>query len=72
MSTVADHYAEINGQQEKTQRTLSAIIIFATAFFNLALCFINTTLFGIGAGVVIGAEITLLGLALGLALDARS
>jgi putative polymerase len=66
MSTVADHYAEINGQQEKTQRTLSAIIIFATAFFNLALCFINTTLFGIGAGVVIGAEITLLGLALGL------
>jgi putative polymerase len=34
--------------------------------FNLALCFVNTTLFGVSAGVVIGAEMTLLAAALGL------
>ena len=43
-----------------------AVVVFATTLFNLVLCFVNTTLFGIGVNVVIGTEIALIGMALGL------
>jgi putative polymerase len=48
------------------QTTMAAVVVFATALFNLVLCFVNTTLFGIGVNVVIGTEIALIGMALGL------
>lgn len=49
-----------------TQQTLAAVIVMATALFNLTLCFVNTTLFGIGVNLVMGSEIALIGMALAL------
>ncbi len=46
--------------------SLAAVVVFAAVLFNLALCFINTTLFGVGVSAVIAAEIALIGMALGL------
>ena len=46
--------------------TLAAVVVFAAVLFNIALCFVNTTLFGIGVSAVIAAEIALIGMALGL------
>ncbi len=48
------------------QRTLAAVVVLAAVLFNLVLCFINTTLFGVGVNVVIAAEIALISMALGL------
>ena len=49
-----------------TQQTLAVFIVMATALFNLTLCFVNTTLFGIGINLVIGSEIALIAIALAL------
>jgi putative polymerase len=46
--------------------SLAAVVVFAAVLFNLALCFVNTTLFGVGVSAVIAAEIALIGMALGL------
>ena len=46
--------------------TLAAVVVFAAVLFNLALCFVNTTLFAVGVSAVIAAEIALIGMALGL------
>jgi putative polymerase len=49
-----------------TQQMLAAALVFAAALFNLVLCFVNTSLFEVNAKIVIGAEITVIGTALGL------
>lgn len=69
MTTLSNPYAAASGQQVETrasQQILAVVVVFAAVLFNLVLCFVNTTLFSIGANVVIGVEMTLLGLALGL------
>jgi putative polymerase len=69
MSTLSNPYAAASGQHVETQASqqiLAVVVVFAAVLFNLVLCFVNTTLFNIGANVVIGVEMTLLGLALGL------
>jgi putative polymerase len=48
------------------QRTLAIAVVFATVLFNLMLCFVNTTLFGIGSNLVVASEIVLIGVALGI------
>ena len=53
-------------ETQATQRTLAAVVVFAAVLFNLVLCFVNTTLFGVGVNVVIAAEIALIGMALSL------
>jgi len=45
---------------------VATVIVFAAALFNLVLCFVNTTLFGIGVNVVVATEIALIGVALAL------
>jgi putative polymerase len=53
-------------ETQATQRTLAAVVVFAAVLFNFVLCFVNTTLFGVGVNVVIAAEIALIGIALSL------
>jgi putative polymerase len=51
---------------QRTQRTAAAFIVLGGVIFNWVLCFVNTTVFGIGSNIVIGAEMALIGTALGL------
>lgn len=55
-----------------TRQFLVQTVVLSTVLFNFALCFVNTTLFGIGADAVIAAEITLIGTAFGLIWDRGS
>ena len=48
------------------QSTLAITVVCATVLFNLVLCFVNTTLFGIGTNAVVATEIVLIGVALGI------
>ena len=52
-----------------TRQRLVQVIVLATVLFNFVLCFVNTNLFGVGADVVIAAEITLIGMAFSLIWD---
>jgi putative polymerase len=53
-------------EAQSTLQTPAALVVFAATLFNLLLCFVNTNLFGLGANVVIGAEIALIGMALSM------
>ncbi len=48
------------------ERTSALLIVFAAVVFNFALCFIDTKLFSISAGVVISGEIALIAAAFSL------
>jgi putative polymerase len=51
---------------QAAQSTLAITVVCATVLFNLVLCFVNTTLFGIGTNAVVATEIVLIGVALGI------
>ncbi|MGB6542821.1 MAG: surface polysaccharide polymerase [Xanthobacteraceae bacterium] len=68
MSVMWDPAADTIGEgieARTTLATMATVVVFAATLFNLVLCFVNTTVFGIGANVVIGTEIALIGMALG-------
>ena len=62
-STSADSASE---PSQETERALAPVVILAAVIFNFALCFVDTNLFSIGAGVVVSTEIVLIGMAFGL------
>jgi putative polymerase len=52
--------------RQATEQWSAPVVTFAAVLYNFLLCFVNTTLLGIGPSTVISAEIVLIGLALGL------
>ena len=51
---------------QASPQTLAAFAVVAAVLFNMMLCFVNTTLFGISVSVVIAAEMAVIGTALAL------
>jgi putative polymerase len=51
---------------------LAEILIVAATVFNFVLCFVNTTMFGVGANLVISTEVGLIGLSFALTWDRSS
>ena len=51
---------------------LAEILIVAATVFNFVLCFVNTTMFGVGANLVISVEVGLIGLSFALTWDRSS
>lgn len=54
---------------QTTRHVLGRTVVLAAVLFNLVLCLVNTRLFSVGADIVIGAEISLIGIAFGLIFD---
>jgi len=57
---------------EATRRVFAEAVVAAAVLYNFVLCFVNTNLFGISAGVVILAEVVLIGIAFVLIWDRSS
>ena len=69
MSTVWNPTAVPADEPDHAQvigRFPAAAVVFTAVLFNFVLCFVDTNMFGISTGVVISAEIVLIGLAFGL------
>jgi putative polymerase len=69
MSTLSNPYLDTSSQQLEasgTQQRAAATVVFIAVLFNLILCFVNTALFAISVNTVMGVEVALLGIALGL------
>jgi putative polymerase len=72
MSALCDMSAVSAGGDTDTQavrRRVAECIILSTVLFNFALCFVNTTIFGVTANTVIAVEVGLIGLAFALTWD---
>lgn len=75
MSALWDTAAAPAGEHPDAQAAryrLAEILILAATLFNFVLCFVNTTLFGVGANLVVSVEVGLIGLSLALTWDRSS
>jgi putative polymerase len=62
-------YLDASSQQLEVRGTpqlVASTVVFLAVLFNFILCFVNTTLFAVSANIVMGVEVGLLGIALGL------
>lgn len=69
MSEVWNRFTVSTAEPAKTQasqQTVAALAVVAAVLFNMVLCFVNTTLFGVSVDVVIAAEMAVIGTALSL------
>ncbi len=69
MSEVWDQSTVSAGEPVRAQpspQTVAALAVIAAVLFNMVLCFVNTTLFGVSVTVVIAAEMAIIGTALSL------